>query len=325
MRTACLGVLLTLCALGLAPPARAFDVAEIGRAEMLAEVPGGAPVEGEMVRLRLRAIFKGRIALAELRQPALTNVSWSQLGRDATLEEQFHGFTVPGVERDLALFPQRSGTVTIPPFVLHMTVIDDGGERVEADLVSEPLTLTVGPKPVAIEPGQAWLPASALTVTDAWDRSPAALKQDEVAHRRLTIEARGLTADRLPRPPRLREPGVIAFAYPVERTTEVSDGALLARAVYQWDVKPVSHDAAELPAIEIPWFDTQARQMRVAATAPVTVKMLLAGTVARAGPERRGASPLALAGIAAGAAVWSFAIAVLWSRLRPRRLLLARF
>ena len=115
MRTACLGVLLTLCALGLAPPARAFDVAEIGRAEMLAEVPGGAPVEGEMVRLRLRAIFKGRIALAELRQPALTNVSWSQLGRDATLEEQFHGFTVPGVERDLALFPQRSGTVTIPP------------------------------------------------------------------------------------------------------------------------------------------------------------------------------------------------------------------
>ena len=325
MTRLCLCMLALFSGLAMPGAASALDVAEIGRADMLAEAPGGAPVEGEMIRLRLRAIFKGRIALAELRQPALTDVSWSQLGRDFTLEEQFHGFTVPGVERDLAIFALRPGAVTIPPFVLHMTVIDDGGARVEADLVSEPLTLMVGARPARLGAEAAWLPTGKLTLKDEWDRSPAGLRQDEVAHRRLTIEARGLTADRLPQPPRLHAPGVIAFAYPVERVTIVDDGALLARAVYQWDVKPVSHDAAELPAIEIPWFDTQARQMRVASTAPVKLKMLLAANVARAESERQGTPPLALAGIALGAGLWGLALAALWRRRRPRRALLARF
>ena len=309
--------------------AQTLNSADIGRAEIVADTPPGGPIEGEMVLLHLRAFRKGRITLEELRQPALTNLSWTQLGRDSTFEVQFQGFTVPGVARDLAVFPQRPGPVAIDPFVLHMTALDAGGERVEVDLVSEPVRLDIVPIPKEAQQTP-WLPASQVTISDTWDKPAAELHQGDVAHRVLRIEARGLTADRLPPPPLMRAPGIIAYAYPVERTTEITPQGPIARARYQWDVKPVSQDAANLPAIEIPWFDTRARQMRTAAVASVKVKLLSLPAAARRVAARAdsGAVSAALLFVAAvGACIWGLALLALAraARQRDRRRVLQPF
>ena len=311
-----------VCAVGAGhaqAQAQMLDSAVIGRAEIVADVPPGGPIEGEMVLLHLRAIRKGRITLEELRQPALTNLSWTQLGRDSTFESQFQGFTVPGVARDLAVFPQRPGPLTIDPFVLHMTALDAGGERVEVDLASEPVTLDIVPIPKEARQTH-WLPASEVTLSDSWDKPADELRQGDVAHRVLRIEARGLTADRLPPPPLMRAPGIIAYAYPVERTTEITPQGPIGRARYQWDVKPVSQDAANLPAIEIPWFDTRARQMRTASVAPVKVKLLSLPAAARPG-ARAGSATVSMAALlvaSVGACLWGLAMLALARAARRR-------
>ena len=312
------------------PRAQASDPLVTGRAEMLAEVAPGGPIEGELVLLRLRAIRKGPVTLEELRQPALTDLSWSQLGRDTTYEEQYQGFVVPGVERVLAIFPQRPGLLVIDPFVLHMTVLDASGGRVEMDMKPQPLTLYVQKIPPEAA-GKLWLPASAVTLSDQWDQPPDALAQGALAHRTLRIAVRGLTADRLPPPPLLRAPGVIAYAYPAQRSTEITPQGPVAQAIYQWDIKPVSQDVAELPPVEIAWFDTRARQMRVASVGSVKVKLLSAVAVARrvsAQAVSLAASPLALLGMVGGACLWGLAALALWRRARGaagRRRLLKPF
>ena len=298
---------------------QALDSVVIGRAEIVADVPPGGAIEGEMVLLHLRAIRKGRITLEELRQPALTNLSWTQLGRDSTFEAQFQGFSVPGVVRDIAVFPQRPGPVTIDPFVLHMTALDERSERVEIDLMSEPLTLNIAAIPKEARQTH-WLPASEVTISDAWDKPVAELRQGDVAHRVVLIVARGLTADRLPPPPLMRAPGIIAYAYPVERTTEITPQGPLAQARYQWDVKPVSQDAASLPAIEIPWFDTHARQMRTASVAPVKVKLVSVPAALRQG-ARAGSGTVSMAVLlvaSVGACLWGLAMLALARAVRRR-------
>ena len=313
--------LLLAAALGLlaAAPARCIEAADIGRAEIVADLPKGGAIEGEMIRLHLRATRRGRITLEELRQPALTDLSWTQLGRDTVFEAQAQGFIVPGVQRDLAVFAQRAGPLVIEPFIVHMTVLDENSERVELDMASAPLRIEVQPVPAEAK-GKPWLPAAELTLTDTWDKPVNALTQGEVAHRTLRIEALGLTADRLPPAPLLRAPGVIAFAYPAERVTEITPQGPAARALYQWDVKPVSQDAAELPPVEINWFDTRERRMKVASVRAVKVKLLAAGAMARAAAAQAGAlSPPALLALCLVACLWGLAGLALWRGARGQK------
>lgn len=300
--------------------ATAITAEDIGRAEIIADLPPGGAIEGEMIKLRLRAIRRsGRVTLEELRQPALTDLSWTQLGRDQTFEVEERGFTIPGVERDLAVFAQRAGPLLIDPFVLRMTVLNEASERVELDIASEPLRIEVQPVPAEAK-GKPWLPAAELTLTDTWDRPVNALAQGEVAHRTLRIDALGLTSDRLPPAPVMRAPGVIAFAYPAERVTEITPQGPAARALYQWDVKPVSQDAAELPPVEVSWFDTRERRMKVASVGPVKVKLLSAAAVARAAAaEVVSISPLALLAVGLAACLWGLAALALWRGARGLR------
>lgn len=285
----------------------------IGRAEMIADAAEGGPIEGELVLLHLRAIRKGRVTLEEIRQPALTDLSWMQLGRDLTYEEQFQGFILPGVERVLAVYPQRAGPLTIDPFTLHMTILDDSGARADVDMQPPPLTLQVRKIP-AEAAGKPWLPASALTLTETWDTPPGALAQGALAHRTLRLEARGLTADRLPPPPLMRAPGVIAYAYPAQRGSAITPQGPVASVVYQWDIKPVSQDAAELPPVEITWFDTRARVMRVASTGSVKVKQLSAAARAPGSAGAPRLTPLAALLAAGAACLWGLAALALWRR-----------
>ena len=143
----------------------------------------------------------------------------------------------------------------------------------------------------------------------------------------MRIEALGLTADRLPPAPLMRAPGVIAFAYPAERVTEITPQGPVARALYQWDIKPVSQDAAELPPVEIAWFDTRARQMKLASVAAVKIKLLSQVAASRRVGQAQGFSPLALAVAALGACLWAMAAMALWRGVlgRVRRPMLRPF
>jgi hypothetical protein len=87
---------------------------------------------------------------------------------------------------------------------------------------------------------------------------------EETAQRTITIEADGLTADRLPNLPSFRAPGIITFAGPVQRETIITDEGPLGRIVYRWRIRPVSQSVAITPSVKIRWFDVSNRQMREA-------------------------------------------------------------
>jgi hypothetical protein len=113
-----------------------------------------------------------------------------------------------------------------------------------------------------------------LTVTDKWEPEPDRIRPGETAHRTVVVEAVGIGAERLPPAPKLRSPGLITFAGPVERTTTLTPAGPIARAVYRWDVRPVTASPATLEAVHIPWFDTVSRQMRDAVLPPRQVAFL---------------------------------------------------
>ena len=239
----------------------------LGQVIVTADLPRAIPYVGEMLVITMRSAIRANIALHDIRQPDFRNFDWQQFGIDKAITVEMNGFFVPGIERKVAIFPQRPGHFSIAPFVRHVTLVTDKNERVEADYVSNSLELDVATHDGIGPAGAWWLPAKSVKITDHWDPQPGHIGLNQTAQRKLVLEVTGMTADRLPPPPNLRAPGVIVFAGPVERETVITENVPVARVTWRYNIRPANDQPSKLPAIHIPWFDVGARVMRDAAVA----------------------------------------------------------
>lgn len=341
----------------VAQPAVAIDGARL-RLEVVSN--GRPPMVQEMVLVRVRGFYTIPIALTKLEVPPMEGFRVLTIGREHWAEAQEDGVQGRGLEQTLALFPQASGTLTIPPIVQRLTVFDTAGKRVEVAIATAATTLEVAAPSVAA--GTWWLPARRLTLTETWSEPPEALAIGRPVRRTVTLEAEGVTDDQLPPPPKLAAAGLIVFSEAPERRTVISaepkgkkgealrqslprpgrlavvegrDGPI-GRIVYSWAVRPVSGAPAELPEIAIPWFDTEAGEMRMAVLPARTVAFRQAGrsleelerdiglTARPATPASRTPGDLALAALAFLAAATA-TTALLRRRLVPAGGPLTRF
>ncbi|WP_264050235.1 hypothetical protein [Methylobacterium flocculans] len=280
-------------------PARA----EIGPGDLTLTVTpernGNAdPFSREMVLLRIRGVYRQAILLEEVIQPSLANFSWTQLGRDAWSKTRLpDGQVAIAFDRVVAIFPHHPGDFTIDPFI-HRLTVNEGGKRVVVDVPSAPVTLPVATwtKPVggpdAKDPW--WLPAKDVTITDSWSPDPETVKIGETTRRIVTLEAQGMVAEGLPPRPVMRTRGILTFAGPVTRETLITPSGPIARATYQWDVRPAIEEVIPLDAISIPWFDTVSRTLREAEIPARQIGGGLPDRADEAGPALA-ASPLLVA------------------------------
>lgn len=284
-----------------------------GHVDLIADLPKGGPYVGEPFVLKIRSYAHGNVARDRLIQPVLINFNWQQFGIDFASEAMVDGVRTPVLERTLLITPVMAGTMVIPPFVRHLTMIDAENQRSETEISSEPLVIEVRSHDGLGSPGAWWLPAKSVKIIDSWDPAPDHIPFGETAQRTVTFEAVGTTADQLPPAPLLHTAGIIAFAGPTERQTIVTDAGPLARAVYHWRIRPISMTPSTVPELHIPWFDITTRQMREA-TAPEREVAFLdhdheqQPTSKSTSSFHLGVRPLAASAIAF---VWSLAIAYL--------------
>ncbi|MGU3536385.1 hypothetical protein [Methylobacterium sp. A54F] len=286
-----------------------------------------APFAREMVLLRIRGVYRQQILLEEVVQPSLANFSWTQLGRDTWSKTRLpDGQVALAFDRVVAVFPHHPGDFTIDGFTHRLTVNDAGTRRV-VDVRSAPFSLPVARwtaptgGPDVKEPW--WLPARDVTITDSWSPDPETVKLGETTRRIVTIEAQGMVAEGLPPRPVMRTRGILTYAGPVTRETIITPTGPVARATYQWDVRPGVPEIIPLNAIAIPWFDTVSRTMR---EAEIPARQIGGGLPDQEGAARPpgAVSPWTVA--AAGLASFGLGLALLgfgagrFARLRlPRR------
>lgn len=321
---------------------------------------GRDPRVQEMVIVRVHGSFIVPVALYELEPPALDGFRWLAVGRDVWGETVDRGRQMRGFLATFALFPQQSGRLEIGRFVDHLTIVGSDGKRQKVDIATAPATLEVAA--AAAPPGEWWLPARDLTVTESWSVDPRGLAIGQSTRRTITISATGVTDDQLPPPPSFASPKLIAFADPPERSTVMGVAARteigerkrqslpkpgrlaevagrdgpVASVTYAWTVRPTTDEAVTVPAIEIPWFDTDRGEAARALVPARTVSVSVLGHsaadleralgIAAAVPAAEGgavadlALPLAfLAGFGAtAAALWGLAGIGLPGRIRAR-------
>jgi hypothetical protein len=223
-------------------------------------VPEMRPVVGEMIPVTVRGEYTSRIALETLTFPDSDAYDWMQLARDDWRQERVGGRTMRVLERRIALFARKAGPVTIGPLSHHLTIATDSGGREQLDVVAQPVTIQIAPFPVEGRP----LTASALTVEDTLSARPGELRDGETLIRRVTVSADDTLPHLLPPRPIVRQPWLISFSAPEVRALKPTPQGPETTIVWEWHLRPKTGEPAVLPPVEIPWFDTVSRQMRVA-------------------------------------------------------------
>lgn len=199
-----------------------------------------------------------------------------------------------------AIFPEQSGTLTIPAQVFSGRVNDgrrgffsqNSGRLIRRS--TEPVTLSVQPRPAQFT-GSTWLPAQQLKIEERWSTSPDALRAGESVTRTITMLGEGIQGAQLP--PVLYAPVQGLKFYPDQpeiTEQEVSSGLLGARRDIT-AIVPTSAGSWTLPEVRIPWWDTRTEQMRYAVLPAKTLQ------VAPADPTTT--SPTAAVGAAAGSGI----------------------
>ena len=202
------------------------------------------------------------------RDPGITGaeVLIERAGDERSYEAILNGRAYNVIERVLAIYPQSSGEIAISPARFEARVLRDG--RITGRKVFESQAHTVNvlpiPAPPADFPDAAWLPARDVQLSEEWSREPNEVAAGEPVTRKVTISALGQIETQIPSldPPDIDGMNVYADKPDLSRQYEAEGIRGVRRD--QYAMIGVRGGPVEVPKLEIPWWDIEAGEWRVA-------------------------------------------------------------
>ncbi len=263
------------------------------------ELDADNPYIQQQVLMTVRLVTRVNISGIDMGTPELNNALVLPLG-----ENRFHreidNVTHGVVEFVYAIYPQRSGELTIPPITLDLQVGRGqrdlwgnlyGARSSLQRLRTQEKTLRVRPVPRDFA-GDHWLPAHSLELTENWSGSLDNLSVGEPFTRTVTLRADGLTLGQLPPLPLATPEGVTG--YPDQPQTDEQRSESGSRSVRIETLAMVANrdGRIELPEVQVHWWDVKADEPRVATLPARTLRVGAVAGAQAATTDRRDALPL---------------------------------
>ena len=185
-------------------------------------------------------------------------------------QKNINGRNYGVVEVTYAIFPQQSGTISIPSSLWTVMTkntrgrnydpyFNSGGKRI--NLRTPVRNIDVMPQPNSFD-GQNWLPVQAITLEQKWGTDPNSFIVGEPITRTITVKAKGLSAAQVP-PLTLDEIDGLSY-YPDQPQTDEQISAQGVTSIRNESYAIVANKPGKLilPAITIKWWDTKAKKAR---------------------------------------------------------------
>ena len=216
-----------------------------------------------------------------LRDPTITGVEalMELAGDDRSYEAVIDGTAYNVVERVYALYPQESGQIDISPARFEARVLRDGRITGRKVYESEPRTITVQPIPARPDefPDALWLPASDVTLAEDWSREPDEIKAGEPLTRHVTISALGQLETQIPALAPPTAAGINVYPDKPELSRRIESGGIRGVRRDQYAMIGVAGGVVVLPALEVPWWNTETAEWQVARLPERSINILPTG------------------------------------------------
>ena len=221
------------------------------------------------ISLMVRIFYQANLTEAAINPPAPAQASVRLLD-EVPYQSDRNGERYRVLERRYAIFPERSGSLTIPAMQLSGRLIERPSDRLwqptvrgrRVQIESEPLTLEISPRPSSFT-GDFWLPARRITLSQQISDNEK-LHVGEPVTRTVIVDAVGLEENMLEEPvwPEVAEVRI----YPDQpQGISRDDGEwVLGHKEFRYAIVPEQPGEMVLPEIRLDWWDTVANQQRTA-------------------------------------------------------------
>lgn len=245
-----------------------------GKGEKLAPVFIDASLDQESVYVQAQAVLTLRIyhSVSLYDDSSLTplqidDARVERLGEPRTYEKEIGDVRHGVIEVRYAIYPQRSGQLTIPGQVFSATLVERGnandfnpfGPRPgRVSRVKSPdIPLQVRPKPADYPADAPWLPARALGLAESWNPQPEQAEVGDSLTRRLILKVDGLSSAQLPPLPATQVDGLRRYPDQPQLSDQPSDSGMLGSREDREALVPSRSGTFELPALQVVWWNTQ--------------------------------------------------------------------
>ncbi len=205
----------------------------------------------------------------------IANTLVEQLGEARTYETDVNGVLHGVIELRYAIFPQQSGELSIPSQVFSATPAlrssnqgyNPFGPRPgrQIQVRSPQIPLHVKPKPTSWPADAPWLPAHALTLSEAWSPEPSStLKIGDALTRHLMLRAEGLSSAQLPPLPIQGVAGLRRYPEQPQLRNQTSDKGLSGSREESEALVASQSGQITLPALQVIWWNTETDSLQTA-------------------------------------------------------------
>lgn len=218
----------------------------------------------EQLILTVQLYFSGNLIRGELSEPEHPNAIIESLGRQQEFTRHRDGTRYRVVERRYAIFPQQPGELSLAPISFEGQARDATGQLRFLRDRQQLFEVRVKPVPEDYPAGQPWLPASDVNLTEDGLPSSDELSTGSNLNRKLTLQAVGLPSEALPALPQTMPDAIRSYPEQPLRNTETTTGGVRSTLQQVSALVPVQAGDAMLPAIRVPWWNTQTDQLEFA-------------------------------------------------------------
>ncbi len=246
-------------------------------------------VEPERAYVQQQLIFHVRIYRAvnimeaSLSAPRFNDpdIIVEQVGEEQNFEVQRNGRRYLVSQISYLAFPQRSGTLTLDPFVFQARVVPQGRHRFGLfgqgggairRIRSEALSIEILPVPKGA--AQPWLPLSNLQLSASWPKTDPEFRVGEPVTRTLAIVADGIAAAQLPEIHPEIPPGFKQYSDQPMLQDHKDEHGVTAIRQEKIALVPTRPGTYVLPAVEVRWWNVQTNRQEVARIAEERIQVL---------------------------------------------------
>lgn len=211
------------------------------------------PFINQQVIYTVKLYSRQRLLDAEYQPPTIDDALLIPLGHGRHYQRIIDDHNYAVEEQQYAIFPQKSGELTITPPIFRALIFDSVPRRMTARTSGK--TLMVKPVPPDYA-GKHWFPAKQAALTEVYDQQKTTVTEGNTLIRTVTLQAAGVPAELLPTIALDKGDGFNSYPEKPELKNSIRQQELMGRADIKITYLLNEAGKITLPAIHVPWYNT---------------------------------------------------------------------
>lgn len=238
------------------------------------EVSNQQPYIHEQVLYTVKMYYQRQFMDAQFQPPVVQDALMVPFGEPRRYQAMEDDTPYVIEEQQFAIFPQKSGDMTIKPPRFQGLIFDSLPQKVKTR--GQPVTLHVKPSPAGTL-NHPWLPAKELNLSEKYEPQGQTLKSGDMVTRTVTLKAWGAPGQLLPKLTFSSDNYFSAYPETPQEKTFIEKNNLLGVIKFKVNYLFNQPGHITIPELRMEWFNTQtgrfetailpARTMTVAAAA----------------------------------------------------------